>query len=670
VTNSAQDAPPNTDPVSKLDALPISIHPNPDYYVETQSSPYLRVRKVIDISDGGVLGITGERGAGKSVLLNKLVDAYSKDFLTVNLSAPISSSREMEFFLMLFRHLTQRVISELKQRMKTSGDDIDAIGYDALRRQRWFYLLKLCALSVALMIGMWSVYGWQLNKAKIANVQEFLIATSATPTPLAAARPSPTATPLAAARPSPTFTPTPTSTTTPTSAASALTSPTPQGQKPRRFTQADLDRLEKETWPWLGELGQSGQLILWSSLLLVGVVLVSRFQPWKPKRSLPPLEMGLLIYSEQLSRKLDYELTAKGEWGAEITPLKWLKFSNKKATEEKARALSLPELTADYIEFVANVLRVFPGKLLICIDELDKVTDLDQVRFILREIKGALYAKGTFYMLSISNDALRSFEGRLGDQRDIFESTFDDVFSVRSLDLSSSMAVLTKRLTSFGAGEKVQSFSDNALVVISVFSAGNARDLIRGFRECAISISDSEISAAKAWSLLFARRAESILDRVVASKGVDDERSAMITLAEDLLEYHDPLTEQITRVKDLREKMVKLLVTPNMVSTDEKPTLERLTRYCTELEILLYAKERVADHSDPPLIGDPLHTDASMIMKAYQLLPFSHADSLRIIEALAQGRVDVPTSGRQLESIKSVLHTPVADRKSGKGEIA
>lgn len=657
MTNSAQNAPPNTDPASKLDALPISIHPNPDYYVETQSSPYLRVRKVIDISDGGVLGITGERGAGKSVLLNKLVDAYSKDFLTVNLSAPISSSREMEFFLMLFRHMTQRVISELKQRMKTPDEDIDAIGYDALRRQHWVYLLRLLSLSVTLMIGMWSVYGWQLNKAKIANVQEVLIATSATPTPTTLARPSPT--------------PTPVNTTTPTSAASALTTPTPYGvPKPRRFTQADLDRLEKETWPWLGELGQSGQLILWASLLLVAGVLVIRFQPWKPKRSLPPLEMGLLIYSEGLSRKLDYELTNKGEWGAEITPLKWLKFSNKRATEEKARAISLPELTADYIEFVSNVLRVFPGKLLICIDELDKVTDLDQVRFILREIKGALYAKGTFYMLSISNDALRSFEGRLGDQRDIFESTFDDVFSVRSLDLGSSISILTKRLTSLSAGEKVQSFSYNALVVISVFSAGNARDLIRGFRECATSITNPVINPSEAWNLLFARRAESILDRVVASKGVDDERSSMITLAEDLLDYHDPLADPISRVRELREKMLKTLVTPHTVLPDERPTLERLTRYCTELEILLYAKKRVADHSDPPAIGDPLHTDASMIMKAYQLLPFSHADSLRIIEALAQGREDVPTSARQLDSIKSVLHSPVSDRKSSKGEIA
>src|SRR6202012_1580902 len=110
------------------------------------------------------------------------------------------------------------------------------------------------------------------------------------------------------------------------------------------------------------------------------------------------------------------------------------------------RPLALPELTTSYIDFIAKVLRGFPGKIIVCIDELDKVTDLDHVRFILREIKGALYVKGTFYILSISNDALRSFEGRLGDQRDIFESTFDDVFAVRALEIDVCLDILRKRL--------------------------------------------------------------------------------------------------------------------------------------------------------------------------------------------------------------------------------
>src|ERR1700678_2409682 len=80
---------------------PLSIHPDPTYYVQSQTNPYSRVARVIELSDGGVLGVTGERGAGKSVLLNKLIHDYSEEFLTVNLAAPISTSREMEFFVML-----------------------------------------------------------------------------------------------------------------------------------------------------------------------------------------------------------------------------------------------------------------------------------------------------------------------------------------------------------------------------------------------------------------------------------------------------------------------------------------------------------------------------------------------------------------------------------------
>jgi KAP family P-loop domain len=635
VASSAQHDPKQDKDSAKnlSEALPISIHPNPDYYVETSSSPYLRVRQVIDISDGGVLGITGERGAGKSVLLNKLVDSYSKDFLTVNLSAPISSSREMEFFLMLFRHLTQRVIAELKVRLKAGSDDINVIGYDALRKQNWFYILRLFAVSLVLMIGAWSVYGWRINKVRIGNAQTLL--TQAAPTR------------------------TPTSTPAPESSSA-----TPYRSVPTRTlpTKDDLDKLEKETWPWLGELGQSGQLILWSSLLMVGALLLIPLQLWRPRRRLPPPEMGLLIYSERLSRKLDYELTTKGEWGAEFTPLKWLKLSNKKGTEEKVRPLSLPELTADYIEFVSNVLRVFPGKLLICIDELDKVTDLDQVRFILREIKGALYAKGTFYMLSISNDALRSFEGRLGDQRDIFESTFDDVFAVRSLDLESSVSILSNRLKSLAVGRKGH-FSDGALIVISVFSAGNARDLIRGFRECAISAGTSERNPSQTWTLLFRRRAESILDRVVATKGFDEPRSQMIGLVEELID--DQLSDAISRVQGSRgllRNAQETLVIPRIDRlSKEQITLNRLLRYCTELEILLYAKQRVADQP----VSDGMKKDASMIMKAYQLLPFSQTDSQRILTAIDQGIAE-PSVRHRDSSVKSMLQVPVADRKTDK----
>lgn len=85
-----------------------------------------------------------------------------------------------------------------------------------------------------------------------------------------------------------------------------------------------------------------------------------------------------------------------------------------------ARAFTLPELTAQYIRFLEKVRFAYNGKIIIAIDELDKVHDSEQVKALLTEIKGALFVPGTFYIVSISEDAARSFRRRLASGRDIF----------------------------------------------------------------------------------------------------------------------------------------------------------------------------------------------------------------------------------------------------------
>jgi hypothetical protein len=637
---------------------PLSIHPDPTYYVQSQTNPYSRVRRVIELSDGGVLGVTGERGAGKSVLLNKLIHDYSENFLTVNLAAPISTSRDMEFFVMLFRHLTQRVISELQRRARTNLDDIDSLGKTAIRDDLARSTMTAVAITIVLALGILSFYQYsrlQTDKRGLTNrIEDISAAHFGSKSALVRAEEETL------------------------SAFEKL--PKPKNQKEReQLSQKekalrdeidllrsnktpDDERYEKEMSRLQAKLKEL-QNIYWPSIfgpyvvfgIVLGIIAVSLMFVMRSAhgifgRRLNPAERGLLIYSERLALNLDYELTRSSERGFELSPVSWLKGSAKLSSQEKARGLSLPELTASYIEFVSNILRVFPGKLLICIDELDKVTDLEQVRFILREIKGALYVKGTFYVVSISNDALRSFEGRMGDQRDIFESTFDDVFTVRPLDLETCLQILTNRIGHGKDSGGMKSVKPETLATISVFSAGNARDLVRGFRECVLSSENATLPEAdEAWKILFARRFEAINDRARAAGGSTELRKHFTSLLDP--ETLSSPTDGLERIQNCRNYLTgyvdKTTPASQTATVDEVGLAQRFLRYAAELEILLQARKKV---SLVPF-GPEARNDAELIMNAYQILPFGVGDAESILNALRDHR-------SQRDGVSPTLATP------------
>ena len=71
------------------------------------------------------------------------------------------------------------------------------------------------------------------------------------------------------------------------------------------------------------------------------------------------------------------------------------------------------------------------------IDELDKLDSAEQARGFLNEIKGVFQASNTHFLVSMSEDAIASFERRGLPFRDVFDSAFDESSrSLSSLDQS------------------------------------------------------------------------------------------------------------------------------------------------------------------------------------------------------------------------------------------
>jgi hypothetical protein len=149
-----------------------------------------------------------------------------------------------------------------------------------------------------------------------------------------------------------------------------------------------------------------------------------------------------------------------------------------------ARSLTLESLTARYLDFVQTILTYYNNKIIIVIDELDKVVDPMHVRDFLLELKGALFGKGCFYLISISEDAARAFRGRLAEGRDIFESTFDYVVEIDRMSPDAAAGMIQKRLAK---SNKAPNFSDDAVLLLTVFGGGIPREIIRHFSDICLT---------------------------------------------------------------------------------------------------------------------------------------------------------------------------------------
>lgn len=785
--------------------IPLSANPDPTYFVEGPHTPFDRLVRLIGLSDGAVLGVTGVRGCGKSVLLNKIVEHFRRDHHTIQLSAPISVSREMDFFVMLFRLVCDSVILRLQQRVFGQRLDLKAIG----TREVWKRLAlvgaiamfgALVALSGSYVVAFYaekqSLTG-QLTEASRLTMRALseerddaarratgkvagdlraklgenerlrgrieddqsalseLLRTAAKGTGLAKA----THDQLAGLRASiDTLTRnieatkakkesywrdeadlqqqtarlkliTDTVGDLSSDAAVAQRVQTAIAQRTRRLNdikregeilrekirekepearraaesasaghskmvtevrkrfsdagaklaglkpnfveltlpgdQLDFDDLSRlpgeqidaeglpirrytslsrqESWQFIspasGRVFRALRLSLYTVPLLVlasygafvvvaTLILVAGARAWRAMRF--RRELGLLTASQRLAAELEYEISRTRD--SEVTTLfsQRLTAKLKLSEQRRTRPLTLPGLTAEYVAYIAKVLEVFPGKLIICIDELDKVSDLEHVRFILREIKGALFVRGCFYLLSISEDAMRAFQGRFVDERDIFESTFDEVLPVGRLELAQCHEIVGRRLEHLG----LRPGSPNAglepsVSVAAALSGGVARDLIRNIRDAIVAAgSVASITPLLTWEILFLRKVEELRDRIKTSRGNDEVRAELIDELEEALaqrgaaEVSRALMVVDARIEWLRGRIrptPELLGTPHV--ENELSALRRWIGYWIELKLYWLARGYVAAPDD----GES-RTSAelwSALLRAYAMLPYS-----------------------------------------------
>ncbi len=115
------------------------------------------------------------------------------------------------------------------------------------------------------------------------------------------------------------------------------------------------------------------------------------------------------------------------------------------------------------------------GRVIICVDELDKIDKPEDVVSIINGIKDLFHLPRVHVLVSVSTDAMHSFAARGILVRDVFDSAFDTVVEVRRLGPDESIELLSRRATRF---------SVPAMLFCHAWSGGHPRDLIRVARAC------------------------------------------------------------------------------------------------------------------------------------------------------------------------------------------
>lgn len=182
--------------------------------------------------------------------------------------------------------------------------------------------------------------------------------------------------------------------------------------------------------------------------------------------------------SRRRLEQLKYLRTYTTGWSASLTPRTFLALVRSKTKQRAEQPATLPELVDDFRRYstqVASWRRSAHdgGRLVIGIDEVDKIRDGDRAEAFINDIKAIFDVPGTLYLVSLSEEAMAGFAGRTPSIRDSFYSAFDELVSVSPMAYRQSEELLFKRVTGVP-----RPFT----ALCHVLAGGLPRDLVRAAR--------------------------------------------------------------------------------------------------------------------------------------------------------------------------------------------
>jgi energy-coupling factor transporter ATP-binding protein EcfA2 len=149
--------------------------------------------------------------------------------------------------------------------------------------------------------------------------------------------------------------------------------------------------------------------------------------------------------------------------------------NRQKQTTITQKELTHPELISAFTQFLESYGRFDGHKILIAIDELDKLASAEEAIGAINSLKDLFHLPNTHFVVSVSEDALIRFVMRGIPFRDVFDSSFDDIVQVEPPSPEDAWKLLSHRTGGFPISVALFCYA---------WSGGIPRDLIRTAREC------------------------------------------------------------------------------------------------------------------------------------------------------------------------------------------
>jgi hypothetical protein len=177
--------------------------------------------------------------------------------------------------------------------------------------------------------------------------------------------------------------------------------------------------------------------------------------------------------------QLGYLRTYSTKWSASLTPRTFLTLAREYAKERAEQPVTLPELVDSFRSYSAEVAswqrsaHGGEGRVIIGIDEVDKIRDSDRAEAFLNDVKAVFGVPGCLYLVTLSEDAMAEFARRTPSIRSTFDSAFDELVAVGPMTYRHSEQLLSKRVT--GVPRPF-------IALCHVLAGGLPRDLVRTAR--------------------------------------------------------------------------------------------------------------------------------------------------------------------------------------------